>query len=132
MYFCIMRAFKKYFEIAETPDQVFLALTNPTTLLLWTGEPAEGTDVVGSDFYIYGGSIQGRVVELEAPKKIVQEWFFGEQEEKSIVTLLLHPHSAGTSIELRHTNIPDEVYDEIVAGWTEMFFPDLKEFYLPE
>jgi hypothetical protein len=56
----------------------------------------------------------------------------GDQEEKSIVTIKLHPHAAGTSVELRHTNIPDEDYDDIVEGWNSTYFGALQEFYEDE
>ncbi|HSN60222.1 MAG TPA: SRPBCC domain-containing protein, partial [Ferruginibacter sp.] len=57
------------------------------------------------------------------------QWYFGEQEEASIVTILLHPHKQGTSAELRHTNIPDEAYQEIVEGWNDVYFASLINFY---
>ena len=47
----------------------------------------------------------------------------------SIVTILLHEHTKGTSVELRHTNIPDEAYDDIVEGWNNEYFGALQEFY---
>jgi hypothetical protein len=41
----------------------------------------------------------------------------------------LHPHSAGTSVELRHVNIPDQDYDDIVDGWDTLYFGALHDFY---
>jgi len=124
-----MKDFKKYFIVNETPDQVYLALTNPLTIMLWTGAEAEGTDVEASEFSMMGGAIEGKVLELTPGKKIVQQWYFGEQEEPSLVTMLLHPHGQGTSVELRHTNIPDQDFEDITEGWTDVYFADLREFY---
>ncbi len=59
----------------------------------------------------------------------MQEWDSGDQEEESIVTITLHPHKQCTSVELRHINIPDEAYDDIVDGWNESYFRSLQEFY---
>jgi hypothetical protein len=59
----------------------------------------------------------------------VQQWYFGEQEEASIVTIILHPHKNGTSAELRHRNIPDDDYDDIVEGWNTTYFGALIDFY---
>ena len=78
---------------------------------------------------MWDGSITGRNMEFEENKKIVQEWYFGEHEEKSIVTIKLHPDAKGTSVELRHSNIPDGDYDNIVDGWNESYFGALREFY---
>jgi activator of HSP90 ATPase len=124
-----MKNFKKYYLISTTPDQVYLALTVPSTLLLWTGEEAEMSTEVGSEFSLWDGSIVGKNLEFDKDKKIVQQWYFGDQPEDSIVTLKLHPHKAGTSVELIHTNIPDEDYDNMVEGWNESYFASLTEFY---
>jgi hypothetical protein len=59
----------------------------------------------------------------------VQEWYFGEQETPSIVTIILHADKTKTSVELRHTNIPDEDFDSITTGWTQSYFGSLMEFY---
>lgn len=124
-----MKNFKKYYLISTTPDQVYLALTVPSTLLLWTGEEAEMSTEVGSEFSLWDGSIVGKNLEFDKDKKIVQQWYFGDQPEDSIVTLKLHPHKSGTSVELIHTNIPDEDYDNMVEGWNESYFASLTEFY---
>ncbi|HYG01956.1 MAG TPA: SRPBCC family protein [Chryseosolibacter sp.] len=124
-----MKDFKKYYIIPAPPSDVYKALTNPLTLHLWTGEPAEMTTEPGSEFSLWDGSIVGKNLEFEEDKKIVQQWFFGEQEEESIVTIKLHPHESGTSVELRHTNIPSADYEDIVEGWNNMYFGALQEFY---
>jgi activator of HSP90 ATPase len=59
----------------------------------------------------------------------MQQWDFGDEEEPSEVTLLIHDHKKGTSVELRHTGIPDEAYEDIVVGWNEVYFKSLEEFY---
>jgi len=124
-----MKDFKKYFIIPAPPEELYLALTNPATIQLWTGDPAEMSTEPGSEFSLWEGNIVGKNLEFEPNKKIVQEWYFGEQEPPSIVTIKLHAHKQGTSAELLHTNIPDEVYDEMVTGWNENYFGLLEEFY---
>ena len=124
-----MKDFKKYYIIPAPPEDVYLALTNPLTLQLWTADEAEMNTEPGSEFSLWGGSIAGKNLEFEPGNKIVQQWYFGEEEEPSIVTILLHPHASGTSVELRHTNIPDEDYKDIVKGWDTSYFGELREFY---
>ena len=124
-----MKDYKKYFVIPATPDEVYLALTLPATLQLWTGEEAEMSTEPGSEFSLWERSIVGKNLEFEAGKKIVQQWYFGDQDEPSIVTIKLHPHKQGTSAELLHTNIPDEAYDEMVEGWNQNYFGLLISFY---
>jgi uncharacterized protein YndB with AHSA1/START domain len=125
-----MKDYKKYFIIPAPPEELFIALTNPATIQLWTGEPAVMSLEPGSEFSLWEDSIVGRNLEFEIGKKIVQQWYFGEDEEApSIVTIKLHPHAHGTSVELRHTNIPDEEYDDIVEGWNDVYFASLVDFY---
>jgi len=124
-----MKDFKKYYVLPASPEEVYLALTNPNTINLWTGEEAEMSTEPGSEFSLWEGSISGKNLEFEEGKKIVQEWYFGDQEESSIVTIKLHPHKDGTSVELRHTNIPDSDFDDIVEGWDDAYFGSLSDFY---
>ncbi len=124
-----MKDFKKYYLLSAPPDEVYKALTLPTTIELWTGEAAEMSTQSGDEFSLWDGSIVGKNLEFVPDKKIVQQWYFGEQLQASIVTLSLHPHKQGTSVELTHTNIPDEDYEDILQGWNESYFGSLQEFY---
>ncbi|PVY41222.1 SRPBCC domain-containing protein [Pontibacter virosus] len=127
-----MKDYKKYFIVPADPEEVYAALTNPNTIQLWSGDPAEMSTEPGSEFSLFEGNIVGKNLEFEEGKMLVQQWYFGEQEPKSIVTIKLHPHKHGTSAELRHLNIPDEDYDDIVEGWNEAYFGALIEFYEDE
>lgn len=124
-----MKDFKKYYTVEATPEEVYAALTNPATIQLWSGDPATMSTEPGSEFSLWEGNIEGKNLEFEKDKKIVQQWYFGEQDEPSIVTIKLHPDKTRTSAELRHTNIPDEAFDEITSGWDDVYFGSLIEFY---
>jgi activator of HSP90 ATPase len=124
-----LKDLKKYYVLPATPEEIYTALTNPLTIELWTGETAEMTIEPGSEFSMWDGSIVGKNLEFEENKKLVQQWYFDGQETESIVTIKLHPDKNGTSVELRHTNIPDSDYDDIVAGWANSYFGALEEFF---
>ncbi len=123
-----MKDFKKYFQLDAEPKDVYNALTNKFMIEIWTGEKAEMETVPGSEFSMWDGSICGKNLEFEQDKKIVQEWYFGE-EEPSIVTIKLFPVKGGTSMEVRQTNIPDEAYDNIAEGWKEDYFDALNQLF---
>lgn len=128
-----MKDYKKYFIIPATPEEIYRALTDPKLIKLWSGEEAVMSTEPGSEFSLFEGSIEGRNIEFEENKKIVQEWYFGEEEEEpSIVTIKLHTHKDGTSVELRHTNIPEEAYEDMVEGWNEVYFESILEFFEEE
>ncbi len=124
-----MKDFKKYYHLTATPEEVYTALTNPLTIELWTGEAAEMSTEPGSEFSMWDGSIVGKNLEFEENKKIVQQWYFDGQPEASIVTIKLHPDKQATSVELKHTNIPDAEYDDFVQGWDDSYFGSLAEFF---
>ena len=124
-----MKDYKKYYIIGASPEDLYKGLTNPATIQLWTGEKAQMSTEPGSEFSLWDDSIIGKNLEFEENRKIVQQWYFEGQEEASIVTIILHPHKQGTSLELRHSNIPDEAYDDMVDGWNGAYMGSLEEFY---
>jgi activator of HSP90 ATPase len=124
-----MKDYKAYFVVDAPPEMVYLALTREDTIMLWTGYPATMSAVAETEFSMWDGNIVGKNLKFEENWMIVQQWYFGDQPEDSIVTLKLHPHKKGTSIELSHTNIPDEDYENMVEGWNGSYMGSLKEFY---
>ena len=125
-----MKDFKKYFMIPVDPEQLYRTLTNPATVQLWAGADAVMSEEPDSEFSLWEESIVGKNLEFEPGKKIVQEWYFGDDvEAPSIVTIKLHEHKQGTSMEVRQTNIPDDVYDEITEGWEQVYVASLLDFY---
>lgn len=124
-----MRDYKEYFIIPADPELVYRALTTPETIRLWTGDEVVMTAEPGTEFSLWDGAIVGKNLAFEPGKKIEQQWYFGEQEEPSLVTIKLHPHKHGTSMEVRQTQIPDTDYDDIVDGWRTVYAASLIEFY---
>lgn len=125
-----MKEIKRYYTIGTEPKFVYNALTNKKMLEIWTGEDVVMDLEPNTEFSLWGGSITGINLEFEPEKKIVQKWFFGEDEENSIVTIKLHPHKKGCSVELLHTNIPDDAYQNISDGWDEDYFGAIAELFI--
>ncbi|WP_432710601.1 SRPBCC domain-containing protein [Pedobacter sp.] len=127
-----MKTFKKYYAFPAPPEEVYLALTKEMSIQLWTGAEVHFTDVPGTEFSFWDGDIVGKNLEFDFGKKIVQQWYFGEDNEPSIVTIKLHPDKKGTSLEFVQTNIPDEDYEEFTAGLDEHYFGGLQDFFEEE
>jgi activator of HSP90 ATPase len=121
--------YKKYYTLPVAPELVYAALTNEATIELWTGAKATMIPESETEFSLWDGSIVGKNISFEIGKKIVQQWYFGEQEEASMVTMKLHEHKKGCSVELHHTNIPDADFEEMKTGWDELYFGSLEDFY---
>jgi len=124
-----LKDYKKYYIIPAEPAEVYAAITNPVTMELWTGEPAQMSTEPGTEFSMWDGSIVGKNLEFEPDKKVVQQWYFDGEPAESIVTIKLHADKQGTSAELRHTNIPDADYDDFVTGWNDYYFGALQDFF---
>jgi len=127
-----MKEFKQYYTIPATPEEVYIALTNPFTIELWSGYPAEMSEAVDSEFSLWEGDITGRNISFEQNNKIVQEWYFGDQDEQSIVTMKIFENKKGSQVEVKHTNIPDDDFDNIVEGWNEFYFGAIISFFEEE
>ncbi|MCG6189559.1 SRPBCC domain-containing protein [Maribellus maritimus] len=125
-----MKNLKRYYILKAEPKDVYNALTNQKMLEIWTGEEAQMEPVPNSEFSLWEGSISGLNLEFEENKKIVQQWYFEGQEEKSIVTIKLHPDKKGTSAQLEHINIPDEAFENISEGWDDDYFGALNELFI--
>jgi activator of HSP90 ATPase len=126
-----MKTFMKTFRINAEPSDVYAALTNPYTIELWSGYPAEMSTEPGSEFSLWEGDITGRNIAFEADRKVAQEWYFGEREEKSIVTITIRPDREGSEVIVEHTNIPDEDFNDIAEGWREYYFGAIMTFFNP-
>jgi activator of HSP90 ATPase len=123
-----LKEFKTRIKIKAELEDVYAAFTNSFTIELWSGYPATMPSEPGAEFSMLEGDIEGRIIELIPNAKIVQEWYFGEQEQASIATIKLFQSGGNVQVDLLHTNIPQEAYDEISEGWTDFFLGAIKEF----
>jgi activator of HSP90 ATPase len=126
-----MKTFKKAFKINAEPSDVYAALTNPYTIELWSGYPAEMSTEPGSDFSLWEGDITGRNLEFIPDRKVVQEWYFGEQAEKSVVTIDIIKDGENSMVTVEQNNIPDDDFAEIAEGWREYYIGAIISFFNP-
>ena len=126
-----MKTFKKTFKINAEPSDIYSALTNPYTIELWSGYPAEMSTEPGSEFSLWEGDITGKNLEFIQDKKVVQEWYFGDQSEKSVVTINISTEGENALVTVEQTNIPDDDFAEISEGWREYYFGAIIDFFNP-
>lgn len=126
-----MKTFKKTFRINAEPSDVYSALTNAYTIELWSGYPAIMCTEPGTEFSLWEGDITGRNIEFIQDKKIVQEWDFGDQEEKSVVTITISPDRDNSVVTVEHTNIPDDDFKDISEGWRDYYIGAINDFFNP-
>ncbi len=121
--------YKTRIKIKAEPEDIYAALTNPFTIELWSGYKAEMSTEPGSEFSLWEGDIVGKNLEFEENKKMVQQWYFGDQPEPSVVTIKIFEMKNLSQVELVHTNIPEDDYKDICEGWDEYYLGAIKEFF---
>ena len=85
----------------------------------------------GSEFSLWEGDITGRNLEFIQDKKLVQEWYFGDQIERSIVTITISADRENSLVTVEQTNIPDEDFSSISEGWRENYFEAISSLFNP-
>ena len=123
-----MKDIRKTIHIKASREEVFNAITNPLTIELWSGFPASIEATENTEFSLFDGDITGRILAVEAPSMIEQEWYFSDQPAASIVRMELSEESGKTKIELLHTNVPDDAYENISTGWKDYYLGSLKSY----
>jgi activator of HSP90 ATPase len=126
-----MKTFKKVFRLNAEPSDVYSALTNPFTIELWSGYPAVMSTEPGSEFSLWEGDISGKNIEFVQDRKLVQQWYFGDQEADSVVTITIAPDRENSTVTVEHTNIPDAEFDDIAVGWREYYIGAISTFFNP-
>ena len=127
----VMKTFKKVFRLNAEPSDVYSALTNPFTIELWSGYPAEMSTEPGSEFSLWEGDITGKNIEFIVDRKVIQQWYFGDQIEESIVTITIAPDRENSTVTVEQTNIPDDEFDDIAEGWREYYIGAIASFFNP-
>ena len=123
------KEFKTKLKINALPEEVYDALTKPFAIELWSGAPAIMSTEPNSEFELWEGDICGRNIRFEENRQIEQERYFGESEDMSGVTFKIFADGKQKStLIITHTNIPDADYDDMVAGWNEVYIAPLKHF----
>lgn len=117
--------------IPATPEEVYEAFTNSKIYSEFTGDKFIGVGKVGEKFIVY--DIEGKFLELEEGKRIVEEWVNSSWPKgyaPSKVELTFKPTSEGTEVTLVQSNLPMEVKEEyLLDGWTEYFWNRLKNYF---
>ncbi|HLF80485.1 MAG TPA: SRPBCC domain-containing protein [Anaerolineales bacterium] len=98
-----------------------------------TGGAAETSAEPGGRFTAWDGYIQGRNLELEPPRRIVQSWRtaeFEQSEPDSRLEVLFEPAEGGTRLTIRHTNLPAHG-GQYEQGWVDNYFEPMKRYFQP-
>jgi uncharacterized protein YndB with AHSA1/START domain len=95
------------FDLPHAPEKVWRALTEPALLTEWLLPVVDGKLEAGAAFTFktqpyppWDGTVNCRVLEIEAQKKLSYAWVVGDMAIDTVVTFTLTPTASGTRLSL--------------------------------
>ena len=117
--------------IPATPDMIYDAWLNSEEHSQMTGGLAKVSAHIGDTFKAWDGYIQGKNLELETSKRILQSWRtseFKETEKDSLLEILFDAEEGGTRVTIRHSELPDHGM-QYEQGWIDAYFIPMKDYF---
>ncbi len=103
------------FDLQHSPQKVWRALTDPVLLAEWLLPVVEGRLEPGAAFTFktqpypgWDGTVNCRVLEIEAQRKLSYAWVVGDMELNTVVTFTLAPTASGTRLTLVQSGFTPE------------------------
>jgi uncharacterized protein YndB with AHSA1/START domain len=118
--------------IPAPPEQVYDTWLDSGGHTRMTGGAASIDPHVGGHHRAWDGYIEGRNLELERGRRIVQSWRSSEfppDSEDSRVEVLLEPHEGMTRVVIEHTIIPEGQGRNYESGWHEHYFRPMARYF---
>lgn len=115
--------------------RIYEAWLNSEEHSAFTGGEATIESRLGGKHTAWDGYIEGKIVELEPYRRIVQTWRsteFPPGSPDSRLEVLLEEIEGGARLTLLHTNIPDGQGKKYEEGWQESYFEPMKEYFSEE
>ncbi|HWP83765.1 MAG TPA: SRPBCC domain-containing protein [Terriglobia bacterium] len=122
---------QKAFFRGVQPMELYEALINARKHAAFTGAAATSTARVGGKFTAWDGYIQGRHLELEPGRRIVQEWRTTEWPAEAPPSRLewrFQPKRGGTEMILIHSQVPASQAASYRQGWIDYYWNPLKAY----
>ena len=117
--------------IDASAEKIYTAWLSSEGHTKMTGGVATISDQVGASFTAWDGYIEGKNLELEPYRRIVQSWRtsqFEEEEPDSQLEILLNEVDGQTELTLIHTNVP-ESGEHYIKGWDNHYFEPMKAYF---
>jgi uncharacterized protein YndB with AHSA1/START domain len=117
--------------IPVTREKVYAAWLSSKEHGKMTGSSARVSARLGGSFEAWDGYIQGKNLELEPPRRILQAWRtseFAESESDSLLEILFEPEGEGTRVTIRHSNLPENGM-QYQQGWIDAYFVPMKSYF---
>lgn len=118
---------KQTYTINAPIEKVWEAIVSPKIIDKWGAGPAKMDDKPGSEFTLWGGDIWGKNLEVVKGEKLIQEWFGGDWDKPSKLTIVLKGNSNSTQVDLVHEGVPKDEETDFADGWKTYYFGEIKK-----
>ena len=103
------------FDLHHSPKKVWRALTDPALLAEWLLpaiefklEPGAAFTFKSQPYPGWDGSVNCRILEIEAQRKLSYTWVVGDMGLNTVVTFTLTPTASGTHLSLVQSGFKPE------------------------
>jgi uncharacterized protein YndB with AHSA1/START domain len=103
------------FEMRHAPEKVWRALIDPALLAEWLlpvvgfkTEPGAAFTFKTQPYPGWDGTVNCRILEIEAPRKLSYSWVVGDMALDTVVTFTLTPTDSGTRLSLVQSGFKPE------------------------
>jgi len=116
-------------QFSAEPHDIYMALMDSKKHSSFTGGRASISRRAGGKITAYDGYIEGKNLELETDKKIVQSWRASDWPEGyfSRVSFIISKTAKGSELSFLHEGVPLEFYKSIRQGWIDYYWNPMKE-----
>ena len=118
--------------ISAKPEEIYKAWLDSKIHSEMTGSEAKVEPKINGAFTAWDGYIEGKTIEMEPGRRIVQKWRttdFPSSSPDSTVEIILEEVEKGTKISLIHTEIPKGQKEDYKQGWKDFYFNPMKDYF---
>ena len=126
------RTIRQCVTIPAPPAKVYEALVNARKHAAFTAAEATGVARVGARFTAWDGYINGKHLQLDKGRRIVQEWTTTQWPRGAVASRLeirLAPSGNGTALTMIHSGIPASRAASLRDGWKEYYWTPIKAWF---
>lgn len=114
------------------PNRIYNILTKQQMVSAFTGVDSTMRKVIGSQFELYGGSINGKIENLIENTLIQLKWRFSTWRRGHYSDVSIHLESSNdlhTTIRLDQTNIPKSEIEKTKKSWDQSYWLKIMAIY---
>ena len=124
-----MKKIDKTYEIEAPVEKVWACLTEVEQIEHWSDASASFDAKVGGKFKMWGDdSLSGKVNKLEKNRLLEEDWLVDGMDEPSIALFELSEEDNVTILKLTHSNVPEDLVDELDEGWDLYYLGAIKDY----